>query len=94
MNIWSALSLGVIFSTLILQLINFSAFHDRGENGTRITLMVKEVAFVGHALMVWEVTELVRSHYPWWFGQVFGLMFFIGVSCWFFVWLKGINFGR
>lgn len=94
MNVWSILSLGFIFSTLILQIVNYKAFHgDTSGNNTRITLMVKEAAFSGHALMLWYVTENVKSDFPLWFGHLFGAFFFIGVACWFFVWYKG-SYGK
>lgn len=90
-NIWSALALGEIIATMILQLINIFKFNNQPGNSTRYTLLLKEVSFAGHALMVWEVTALVRDHYPTWFGEVFGFMFFMGTTCWLLVWIRGSN---
>ncbi len=91
MNIWSVLSLGIIFSTMTLQIINFKLFHEDGRNSTRITLMVKEVFFAGHALVLWYVTDVIRQNYPWWLAHAFGMLFFFGICCWFFVFLRGLT---
>lgn len=89
-NIWSSLSIGVIFATMALQFLNFKIFHKDGRNSTRITLIIKEVVFLIHAVMITYVSDVIRQNFPFWFGNMFGLFFFLGLSCWFFVFFRGI----
>jgi len=88
MNIWAFLSLGVNFATMLLQLVNYKMFHSDGRNSTRITLIAKQVFFAGHAVMLYHVTEIVRNNFPFWFGQCFGMLYFLGQCCWFFVFVR------
>lgn len=90
-NLWASLSLGVVFATMALQFINFKLFHSDGRNSTRVTLIVKEVMFACHALMIVGVTDLIRTNFPWWFSNLFGMFFFFGLVCWFFVFLRGLS---
>jgi hypothetical protein len=89
MNIWAILSLGVNFATMLLQIVNYRVFHSDGRNSTRITLLLKQLMFAGHAVMLYNVTEVVRANFPYWFGQMFGLFYFLGQCCWFFVFFRG-----
>lgn len=89
-NLWASLSIGVIFATMALQFLNFKIFHKDGRNSTRVTLIVKEVFFSIHAVMLIFVTEVVNKHLPPIFGNVFGMFFFLGLCCWFFVFFRGI----
>jgi len=94
MNYWSAASLALITCTIGLQLVNYKKFHQNGNNSTRVTLIIKEFCFSCHAIMLWYVTDLVKTYYSGWFGQVFGVMFFLGVLCWFLVFLRGLYENR
>jgi hypothetical protein len=89
-NIWASLSLGVIFATMALQAINFKIFHKDGRNSTRITLIVKEVMFAAHAVMVVMVTDVIRANFSATFSSMFGMFLFFGLCCWFFVFLRGL----
>lgn len=89
MNIWVMLSLGIIFATMLLQIVNYKLFHSDGRNSTRITLLMKQVFFAGHAIMLFYVTDVIRDNFSWAFGQAFGLMYFCGLTCWFFVFFRG-----
>jgi hypothetical protein len=89
MNIWVTLSLGIIFATMLLQLVNYKLFHSDGRNSTRITLLMKQAFFALHAVMLHYATEIIRNNFPYWFGQAFGLFFFCGLTCWFFVFFRG-----
>lgn len=89
-NVWGSMSLGVIFATMILQILNFKVFHKDGRNSTRIALIFKEIVFLVHALMVVQVTEVVRGNFSFWFGHMFGLFFLLGLLCWFFVFFRGL----
>lgn len=89
-NIWASLSLGVIFATMALQFLNFKIFHKDGRNSTRITLIVKEAMFLAHAIMVIQVTDVVKSNFSDAFGNMFGMFWFFGLVCWFFVFVRGL----
>lgn len=89
-NIWGVLSLGVIFATMALQFVNFKVFHKDGRNSTRITLIVKEVFFAVHAIMLVKVNSAVMEAFSLWFSTIFGIFYFFGLCCWFFVFLRGL----
>jgi hypothetical protein len=89
-NIWASLSLGVIFATMALQVINFKIFHSDGRDSTRITLIVKEIMFAAHAIMIVLVTDVIRANFSALFSSLFGAFLFFGLCCWFFVFLRGL----
>lgn len=84
------MALGVIFATMALQVLNFKVFHKDGRNSTRFTLIAKEIVFVGHAIMLIAVTEVIYRNYNLWFANMFGMFFFLGCLCWFLVFLRGL----
>lgn len=88
-NVWSELSLGVIVATMLLQIINFRKFSSDGSNSTRITLMIKECFFIVHAWMLMKVSIVVAENFTMWFGQIFGMFYFLGLCCLFAVYAKG-----
>lgn len=88
MNIWAFLALGVNFATMLLQLVNYKMFHSDGRNSTRVTLIMKQVFFACHGIMLYIVTDVVRDNFPFWFGHMFGMLYFFGLSCWFFVFVR------
>lgn len=90
-NIWASLSLGVIFATMALQVINFKIFHKDGRNSTRITLIVKEFMFAAHAIMIIIATDVIRANFSTVFANAFGMFLFFGLCCWFFVFLRGLT---
>lgn len=89
-NVWASLSLGVIFATMALQIINYKIFHKDGRNSTRLTLIFKEFMFAAHALMIILVTDVIRDNFTPVFSSLFGMFFFFGLCCWFFVFLRGL----
>ena len=89
-NIWASLCIGVIFATMALQVINFKVFHQDGRNSTRLTLIIKQIMFLGHALMLVYVTDIIRQNFSVLFANAFGMFFFLGLACWFFVFLRGL----
>lgn len=89
-NVWASLSLGVIFATMALQVINFKIFHKDGRNSTRITLILKELMFAVHAVMVIYSTDVIRDNFSPVFSNTFGMFLFGGLCCWFFVFLRGL----
>jgi hypothetical protein len=89
-NVWASLSLGVIFATMALQVINFKIFHKDGRNSTRLTLILKQLMFAAHAMMIIFVTDVIRANFTPLFSSLFGLFFFIGLCCWFFVFVRGL----
>ncbi len=89
-NIWGVMSLGVIFATMALQFINFKVFHKDGRNSTRITLIVKEVFFLRTRGYARQGHVCYMESFPWWFSNIFGMFYFFGLCCWFFVFLRGL----
>lgn len=75
---------------MALQVINYKVFHGDGRNSTRITLLVKEVMFLGHSIMLIWVTDVVKASFSPLFSSLFGMFYFVGLSCWFFVFLRGL----
>jgi hypothetical protein len=89
-NIWASLSIGVIFATMALQFLNFKIFHKDGRNSTRLTLIIKEIMFLCHGIMVIYVTDVVKANFSPMFGNMFGVFWFSGLCCWFFVFVRGL----
>lgn len=89
-NIWASLSLGVIFATMALQVINFKIFHKDGRNSTRVTLIVKQFMFAFHAAMIIVATDVIRDNFSATFSNFFGIFFFLGILCWFFLFVRSL----
>lgn len=75
-QIWHVVSFAVVFTTFVLQIINFSRYYKDGENTIRFILMIKEIFLMIHIGMLA-------------YGRTEGIFLTLAVICLFVIYLKG-----